>query len=321
MPTVFLAPAPLNVTQFIPGGNTPANGAQLFSYVTHSSTKQNIYTTSTGAVAWANPLVLDSGGNIPGGGEIWIPQQLPARFILAPSNDTDPPGSPYWTRDDISGVNDAASLTSSEWIVFAGTPTGAGANSFTLAGDQTGIFTTGIRVKIIAGAQTLFGTVLTSVFAAVTTVTISVDTNVSIIGITSVSYSIHGTPNGAIPWATIRTTGIDFYSGVGISTTNASVTTGSLVVVSTSNFIGGLTASTATINSAFTAASSASFKGTLLGFYNVAVTTQANVGIAVSTSAPTSTAPFGYSSSAQALDIITKLNNVISALKQYGLSV
>lgn len=57
-----------------------------------------------------------------------------------------------------------------------------------------------------------------------------------------------------------------------------------------------------------------------IGFYGTASTTQPNVGIAVSTSAPTSNTPFGYSSSAQALDIITKLNNVIAGLKQLGLS-
>ena len=133
MPTVFLAPAPINCTQLIPGGNTPASGGQLFSYITHSSTKQNMYTTSTGAVAYSNPLVLDSGGNIPGSKEIWIPQGLPARFILAPSTDTDPPASPYWTIDDISGINDVQNATLVEWIASSTAPVFASGTGFVVS--------------------------------------------------------------------------------------------------------------------------------------------------------------------------------------------
>src|SRR6266849_193632 len=136
--SVFLAPTPLaGGPFFIPGSNSPASGGLIFTYSSGSSSKVNTFTTSSGAVANPNPLVLDSGGNITGSGEIWLTQGQQYRFVLAPSNDSDPPTSPYWIRDSITGINDPTGVgVGGEWIVFSGTPTFAGATSFTVTGDQ-----------------------------------------------------------------------------------------------------------------------------------------------------------------------------------------
>ena len=226
MTTVFLAPAPINCTQFLPGTNNPANGAQLFSYITGTSTKQNMYTTSAGNVTWANPLVLDSGGNIPTSKEIWIPQGLPARFVLAPSNDTDPPSSPYWTIDNISGVNDVSTTSSGEWTVFTPTATFAGATSFTVVNDQTAIFTVGRRLKTTNTSGTIYSTITASSFAAgVTTVTVVNDSGVIDSGLSAVSYGVLSTPNGSIPWLQITSGGLNAGS--------ANVTTKTLQVLGT----------------------------------------------------------------------------------------
>ena len=171
MPIVYLAPDPIIGTKFIPGGNSVAAAAQLFCYITRTSTKQTMYTTSTGTVAWANPIVLDSGGNLGGSNEVWIPTGLPARFILAPATDTDPPASPYWTLDDVSGINDT-SVTATEWV-SGPAPTFVSATQFTLVGDQTANFTVGRRVRSTNTAGTIYSTITASVFTSLTTVTVA----------------------------------------------------------------------------------------------------------------------------------------------------
>lgn len=196
--TVYLAPAPLNVTQFIPGGNVPAAGGKLFCYQAGTSTKQNMFTDNTGVPTWTNPLILDSGGNQ--GGEVWIPAGLPAKFVLAPSNDTDPPASPYWSRDNISGINDPSSFQT-EWVPSGLSATFVNASTFTFSGaDQTGVFTTGRRLKTVNTAGTLYSTVTSSAFlTSTTTIGINSDSTGIDSGISSVNYGILNAQNQSIP--------------------------------------------------------------------------------------------------------------------------
>src|SRR5438445_4062054 len=243
MAAVFLSP--IIGTQLQPGGNTPANGFQLFTYLTNSSTKQNTFTTSLGNVANSNPIVLDSGGRIPGSGEIWLTQGVSYRFILAPANDTDPPGSPVWTMDNLTGIGDPTGIgIGGEWVAFAGTPTFAGATSFTVTGDQTAIFTVGRRVKSTNTGGTVYSTITSSVFAAVTTVTVVNDASVLDAGLSSVSYGALSTPNGSVPFTQFIAAGIDH--------SIASVTTGVLTVTSNIAALGSISASS-TLNIASTA--------------------------------------------------------------------
>mgnify|MGYP001611055371 CR=1 FL=1 len=93
MTTCFLAPDPIQSTQFIPGSATPANGGQLFFYAAGSSPKQTVYKDGNANTAWSNPIVLDSGGNLPSGGEVWFPTGQTFKVIYAPATDTDPPAS------------------------------------------------------------------------------------------------------------------------------------------------------------------------------------------------------------------------------------
>ena len=122
MAVCFLAPDPIQSTYFIPGSNTPANGGQVFFYIAGSSTKQTVYKDNAGATPWTNPIVLDSGGNLPLGGEVWFPTTQIFKAIFAPFNDTDPPGSPYWTKDNLSGMNDVGVVSaSSSTFIQSGT--------------------------------------------------------------------------------------------------------------------------------------------------------------------------------------------------------
>lgn len=189
MTTCFLGPDPIQSTQFIPGGNTPANGGQLFFYTAGSSTKQTVYKDNAAAVAWSNPIVLDSGGNLPLGGEVWFPTGQTFKVIFAPANDTDPPASPYWTKDTLAGINDVSTQTGVEWL-SGPTPTFISTTSFSVAGDQTLTFTLGRRIKTTNTGGTIYSTVTSATFAGVTTVRLVNDSGVLDSGLSAVFYSL-----------------------------------------------------------------------------------------------------------------------------------
>ena len=197
MATTYYAPDPIQSTQFIPGSATPANGGQLFFYLAGTSTKQTVYKDNAAATAWSNPIVLDSGGNLPLGGEVWFTQGISYKVIFAPANDADPPASPYWTKDNLTGINDVSSTTS-EWIAGPA-PTFVSATSFTLTGDQTATFTVGRRVRTTNTGGTVYSTITNSVFGALTTVTVVNDSSTLDSGLSAVAYSILASNNVSVP--------------------------------------------------------------------------------------------------------------------------
>lgn len=215
-PLAFYAPDPIQSTQLIPGSNTPASGALLFCYQVGTTAKQNTYTDASASTARTNPIVLDSGGNIPGNGEVWIASS--AKFVLAPFNDGDPPTSPYWTRDNLPGVNNISSTqvqslsSGNEWIVGS-IPTFVGVTAFTVTGDQTTTYALGRRIKAVVTGGDRYGIVTSTVFGVVTTIGVTLDSSTLNGGLSAVSYGILATPNGSVPWEQLTTTGVDFYKG------------------------------------------------------------------------------------------------------------
>lgn len=87
--------------QFFTSAGVPLAGGLIYSYVAGSSTPQATYTTSAGSIAHSNPIVLDSSGRVPGGGEIWLTEAQSYKFVLQTST-----GSTIQTLDNISGAND-----------------------------------------------------------------------------------------------------------------------------------------------------------------------------------------------------------------------
>lgn len=191
MATTYLAPDPIQSMQFIPGGIVPANGGQLFFYTAGSSTKTTVYKDNAAVTAWSNPIVLDSGGNLPSGGEVWFQSGITYKVVFAPSNDTDPPASPYWTKDNLSGMNDVGSqLTALEWVTGP-VPTFVSATSFTVAGDATATFVAGRRVKSTNTGGTIYSTVTSVSFSAgVTTVNVGNDSGSLDSGLSVVYYGL-----------------------------------------------------------------------------------------------------------------------------------
>lgn len=229
MTTCFLAPDPIQSTFFIPGGNTVANGGQLFFYVAGSSTKQTVYKDNSASTAWTNPIVLDSGGNLPSGGEVWFPTGQTFKVIFAPSTDTDPPASPYWTKDNLSGINDTGSATTSEWTTGPA-PTFVNSTQFTVVGDQTGTFTSGRRLKTTNTAGTVYGVIASASFGTSTTVNVVNDSGALDSGLSAVSYGILDPANPSVSPAEINRKGASVSSATN-GTTNIWGTVGDYVHV------------------------------------------------------------------------------------------
>lgn len=183
-----------NDAQLING--IPANGAKLFTYVAGSSTKQATYTDAAGLTAQSNPILLNSRGEP--AQPIWLTEGLSYKFVFAPATDSDPPVSPIRTIDNITGINDA-SLTIDQWVDSGLTPTYVSPTTFTVPGDQTSIFTNKRRIKSLVTAGTAYSTVVSSVFGALTTVTVVNDSLPLDSGLSSVQLGLITPNNSSLP--------------------------------------------------------------------------------------------------------------------------
>lgn len=183
--------------QFELAAGTPAVGYKLFFYVAGSvNTKQNTYTDSTGGVANTNPIVLNSLGQPTT--QIWFTAGQSYKIVYAPDTDTDPPTSPVWNIDNLTGINDTTVAAATEWV-SGPAPTYVSATSFTLVGDQTSTFTVGRRLKTTNTSGTIYSTITVSAFAAVTTVTVVNDSGTLDSGLSAVSYGILQATNKSVP--------------------------------------------------------------------------------------------------------------------------
>lgn len=160
------------IEQFIDGDGNPYAGAQLFTYSGGSSTKRATYQDSASAVAHSNPIILDANGKVPAA--IWLTEGVTYKFVLAPSGDTDPPTSPIDQIDNISGINDT-SVALDQWMSSGLTATYVSGTQFTVPGDQTTALHPGRRLKITDAGGTKYATISASAYAALTTVTVAVD--------------------------------------------------------------------------------------------------------------------------------------------------
>lgn len=70
--------------QFFDNNGVPLSGGFLYTYAAGTSTPQATYTSSSGSIAQANPIVLDSSGRVPSG-EIWLTDAVSYKFVLQTS--------------------------------------------------------------------------------------------------------------------------------------------------------------------------------------------------------------------------------------------
>lgn len=102
--------------QYFDVNGNPLNGAQLFVYQAGTSTKITTYSDAALTTPNANPVVLDSAGRA----SIFVPGGTLMKLVMAPSSDTDPPSSPYWTVDGVSAVPPASTSADVDVSATAG---------------------------------------------------------------------------------------------------------------------------------------------------------------------------------------------------------
>lgn len=199
--TVYALIAPKQ--QWEDANGNPYVGAKLFTYVAGSTTKKTTYTESDGLTPNANPIVLNSRGECPNN---VFGSTGAYKLVLAPATDTDPPLSPYWTVDNVTGTNDVAG-TNDEWIASGMTPTYISGTSFSVVGDQTAILQVNRRLKITIGGGTRYATILTSSFGAgLTTLTLTMDSGTIDNTISAFWYGLLSATNPSIPGQFVTTT-------------------------------------------------------------------------------------------------------------------
>ncbi len=221
---VKLAPVPRQ--QYENSSGVPYAGAKLFYYAAGTTTKQNTFTTSDGTVANSNPIILDSSGRTPYG--VWLTTGVNYKVVLAPSTDTDPPNSPIFTEDVISGVNDT-SAASSQWTASGSVPTYVSGTQFTVPGDASSTFPINRRVKATVTAGTVYGYISVVAVAASTTVTVVLDSGALDSGLSAVEVGILTDLIGGIPQTVAKKnvantfTAVQTMSGASIIDANATV--------------------------------------------------------------------------------------------------
>lgn len=186
---VKLSPV-LNSQIFDANGN-PLIGGTIETYLAGSSIPFNTFVSSDGLTPQTNPIVLNALGQT--ANLIWLQSGAFYKFIVKDSL-----GNVQNTLDNIQGVNELI-INLDQWILSDIVPTYINATTFTLAGDQTSVYQISRRLKLSVTAGTLYGTVLSAVYGASTTVTVKLDSGALDAGLSSLSYGILTPDNSSFP--------------------------------------------------------------------------------------------------------------------------
>ncbi len=105
MPTVSLSVFGGVGAQFFDNNGSPLSGGKIYSYQAGTTTPVATYTSSSGGTAHTNPIVLDSAGRVPSGGEIWLDYSSLYKFVLKTSADVT-----IATYDNVGGSFNTSSI-------------------------------------------------------------------------------------------------------------------------------------------------------------------------------------------------------------------
>ena len=108
--TMVLSPNP--VLQFFDNDQDFLVGGLLFIYAAGTTTKQDVFTDSSGDTPLPNPIVLNSRGEVAPSATsascgLWMDPSLAYKMVLAPATAGDPPTSDFWTVDNIGSAESA----------------------------------------------------------------------------------------------------------------------------------------------------------------------------------------------------------------------
>jgi len=96
---VNLSPVGGVAAQFFNNNGVILTGGKIFTYTAGTTTPQATYTSSNGATAHSNPIILDASGRVPSG-EIWLTDGLLYKFVIKDANDV-----LIGTYDNVNGIN------------------------------------------------------------------------------------------------------------------------------------------------------------------------------------------------------------------------
>jgi hypothetical protein len=151
--------------QFFDNNGNPLSGGKIYTYEAGTSTPLATYTSSTGVTAHTNPIVLNSGGRVPAGGEIWNQLRL-YKFVLETSA-----GVLIATYDNVGSSFNATAIIANF--------TGNGFNvAFTLASAPAGENATNVYINGVyqqKNTYSIAGAVLT--FSEAPPLTSSIEVN------------------------------------------------------------------------------------------------------------------------------------------------
>jgi hypothetical protein len=105
--------------QFFDNNGVILSGGLVYTYTAGTTTPQAAYTTSSGSTAHTNPIVLDSAGRVPSGGEIWLTDAVAYKFLLKTSV-----GVTIATYDNVTG--NASGFAASSGSSLVGYTQGSG---------------------------------------------------------------------------------------------------------------------------------------------------------------------------------------------------
>jgi hypothetical protein len=90
--------------QFFDNNGVPLAGGLIYTYLAGTSTPAATYTSSTGSIAHANPIVLDAAGRI-AAGEVWLTSGVEYKFVVKTSLFVQ-----IGSYDNIPSINDFTSI-------------------------------------------------------------------------------------------------------------------------------------------------------------------------------------------------------------------
>jgi hypothetical protein len=125
--------------QFFDDNGDPLSGGKLYSYDAGTTTPATTYTSSTGSVPNANPIVLDAAGRV--SDAVWLDASKVYKFALKSSTNVD-----IWTKDNIPGI-DTASANIAGLVSVA---------DFGAVGDGITNDTAALQAAISSGSSLLF---------------------------------------------------------------------------------------------------------------------------------------------------------------------
>jgi hypothetical protein len=204
--TVYRAPITPGM-RWVDGAGAPLAGFLLFQYLAGGLTLADTYTSASGLVKNANPIILDADGGLDAPNiDIWLSGGVAYKLVVTDASAFPAPGVQVWSKDDLQGDNDPAfaAVTVGAWLSGPGltwvssVATGTAASA---VGDQTPALTPGRRVRVTDAGGDHYGTVGAASYAPnITSLTLVMDGGTVIVNpITDFAYALEAADSPSVP--------------------------------------------------------------------------------------------------------------------------